>query len=116
MSNKLVYKKHILTRGISIISITLILIVWTVSTNLKWVDPVFLPTPQSVWKAFLELIRDGYKGASLSTHILNSLYRLFLALILAVFTAVPLGIFCGISKYILAIFIRLLNFTDHFLH
>jgi taurine transport system permease protein len=110
MITKFVYKKQVLTRGISIISITLILIIWTVSTNLKWVDPVFLPTPQSVWKAFLELIRDGYKGASLSTHILNSLYRLFLALILAFFTAVPLGIFCGISKYILAIFDPIIEF------
>jgi taurine transport system permease protein len=69
MVPKFVCKKQILTRGISMISITLILIIWTVSTNLKWLDPVFLPTPQSVWRAFLELIRDGYKGTSLSTHI-----------------------------------------------
>nr|WP_248893718.1 hypothetical protein [Bacillus methanolicus] len=56
MDPKLVHKKQVAIRGVSIISIALILIIWTVSTNLKWVDPIFLPTPQSVWKTFLELL------------------------------------------------------------
>ncbi|AIE61425.1 ABC transporter permease [Bacillus methanolicus] len=110
MDPKLVHKKQVAIRGVSIISIALILIIWTVSTNLKWVEPIFLPTPQSVWRTFLELVQDGYKGASLSTHILNSLYRLFISLILAIFTAVPLGILCGYSKYILAIFDPIIEF------
>jgi taurine transport system permease protein len=92
------------------ISIILILILWTVSTNLKWIDPLLLPTPQSVWTAFVELISDGYKGTPLSTHILESMYRLFLALILAFFTAVPLGMLCGMSRYVLAVFDPIVEF------
>ncbi|AIE59859.1 hypothetical protein [Bacillus methanolicus] len=44
----LVHKERVAISGVSTISIALILIIWTVSTNLKWVDPIFLPTPQSV--------------------------------------------------------------------
>ncbi|MGP3610630.1 ABC transporter permease [Anoxybacteroides rupiense] len=110
MGPRSTYKKHVLARGVSFISVAFILMIWTVSTHFKWVDPVFLPSPQSVWQTFLELLRDGYKGISLSSHILDSLYRLFIALILALFTAVPLGIFCGISKYVLAFFDPIIEF------
>jgi taurine transport system permease protein len=97
-------------RVVSVISISLLLIIWTMSTSLKWVDPIFLPSPQAVWTAFLDLVKEGYKGSSLSTHILDSLFRLFLSLILAFFTAVPLGILCGYSKYILAFFDPIIEF------
>lgn len=110
MRKKLMHKKRIPIRGVSFISISLLLIIWTMSTNLKWIDPIFLPSPQSVWKTFLDLVKEGYKETSLSTHILNSLYRLFLSLVLAFFTAVPLGILCGYSKYILAIFDPIIEF------
>jgi taurine transport system permease protein len=104
------HKKQVSVRGISVASIALLILLWTVSTNLRWVDPFFLPSPQSVWAAFLELIREGYKGSSLGTHALNSLCRLFWALVLAFFTAVPLGILCGYSKYILAVFDPIIEF------
>lgn len=103
-------KKQVHVRVISMASIALLMLIWTVSTNLRWIDPFFLPSPQSVWAAFLDLIWEGYKGSSLGTHVLNSLYRLFLALVLAFFTAVPLGILCGYSKYILAIFDPIIEF------
>ncbi|MED0658755.1 ABC transporter permease [Bacillus smithii] len=110
MVPKFVFKNHVLTRGISLICVILLFILWTVSTNLKWIDPLLLPTPQSVWTAFVELIRDGYKGTPLSTHILDSMYRLLFALILAFFTAVPLGMLCGMSRYILAVFDPIIEF------
>ncbi|WP_027409992.1 ABC transporter permease [Anoxybacteroides tepidamans] len=110
MFTTFIRNKQAPVRGVSAITIALILAIWTVSTNLKWIDPIFLPTPQSVWNAFLELIKNGYKGVPLHTHLINSLYRLFLALFLALLTAVPLGILCGISKYILAIFDPIIEF------
>ncbi|WP_446715566.1 ABC transporter permease [Bacillus sp. OTU530] len=110
MNEKLMYRGRISIRGVSVISVSLLCIIWAVSTNLKWVDPIFLPSPQAVWRAFLDLLTEGYKGASLNTHILNSLYRLSSSLVLAFFTAVPLGILCGYSKYILAIFDPIVEF------
>jgi taurine transport system permease protein len=103
-------KVVISTKWISAGTIIVLILLWTVVTNFKWIDPLFLPSPQSVWSAFVELIKDGYKGSSLGTHILSSLYRLFISLLIAFITAVPLGVLCGYSKYIRAIFDPMIEF------
>ncbi|WP_260507478.1 ABC transporter permease [Brevibacillus agri] len=104
------HKKILPVKAVSAVTLVMILLLWTVSTNFKWIDPLFLPTPQSVWFALLDLLQEGYKGSSLLEHIANSLNRLFLALILALVTAVPLGILCGYSKYFRAIFDPIVEF------
>lgn len=103
-------RKNLRFRCISLVSVFVLFMIWTVVTNLKWVDPYFIPKPQAVWSAFMVLITEGYKGASLLTHISNSMYRLFTALFLAIITAVPLGLLCGYSKYIRAIFDPIIEF------
>ncbi|WP_199313726.1 ABC transporter permease subunit [Leptolyngbya sp. FACHB-671] len=80
---------------ISLTSVLVILFVWYLTTALEWVDPLFLPTPLAVWSAFVEILRDGYKGSSLFFHIYQSMYRLGVALVLAIATAIPLGMLCG---------------------
>lgn len=89
-------------RVISLASILLILLLWSISTSLKWVNPLFLPSPASVWTAFLEILRDGYKGNPLIFHIYQSMYRLVVALFLAIITAIPLGMLCGFFRPIRA--------------
>ncbi|WP_445612368.1 ABC transporter permease subunit [Geobacillus sp. YF-1] len=103
-------RKSIITKIISLITIIFTLILWMVSTKLKWIDPVFLPSPQSLWKTFLDLCHNGYKDSSLGLHIMQSMYRLLVALLLAFVTAVPLGIVCGMNSYILAIFEPFIEF------
>jgi taurine transport system permease protein len=103
-------EKILPVKAVSAVTLVMILLLWTVSTNFKWIDPLFLPTPQSVWIALLDLLQEGYKGSSLLDHIANSLNRLFLALILALVMAVPLGILCGYSKYFRAIFDPIVEF------
>lgn len=110
MKNQTKLQQVLLPKVISVISIALLVILWEVSTSLKWVNPIFLPAPQSVFSTFMELLMDGYKGASLTTHISASLYRLFTSLVIAFLTAVPLGIMCGYSKYVLAIFDPIIEF------
>lgn len=81
--------------AISLASVLVILALWYLATALKWVDPLFLPAPAAVWSAFVEILRDGYKGSSLAFHIYQSMYRLGSALLLAIITAIPLGMLCG---------------------
>ncbi|HEY9639438.1 MAG TPA: ABC transporter permease subunit [Coleofasciculaceae cyanobacterium] len=71
---------------------------WSLATSLQWVSPLFLPSPISVGLAFLEILKEGYKGNSLLFHIAQSMYRLLLALLLAIVTAIPLGMLSGFSK------------------
>lgn len=89
-------------RIISLASVLVVLILWYISTSLNWVNPLFLPFPASVWSAFVEIVRTGYKDNSLIFHIAQSMYRLVVALLLAIVTAVPSGMLGGFSKHLRA--------------
>lgn len=97
-------------RIISLASVLVVLILWYISTSLKWVNPLFLPSPASVWSAFVEIVRTGYKDNSLIFHIAQSMYRLVVALLLAIMTAIPLGMLCGFSKHLRAALDPLIEF------
>lgn len=97
-------------RLISLSSVLLVLLLWSVATGLNWVDPLFLPSPASVWSAFVEILQDGYKGNPLIFHIYQSMYRLVVALLLAIATAIPLGMLCGFFSPIRAALDPLIEF------
>lgn len=95
---------------VSLISVAVVISLWVIGSELHWFNPVFLPPIGDVWSAFTEVLRDGYKGQTLFFHILSSMNRLFIALFLAFITAVPIGIICGSSKLVLAIFDPFIEF------
>lgn len=92
--------KAILTRErlISLTTVAIIFLAWTLVTTNELVSPLFLPSPMAVWNAFIDILQNGYKGNSLIFHIGESMYRLVLALVLAIVTAIPLGMLSGFSK------------------
>lgn len=97
-------------RIIGMATICLIFILWFWVSNFTNVSPLFLPTPQKVWETFITICRDGYKNSSLLTHIGSSLYRLLFAYILAVATAIPLGLLSGYFSKIHAMLEPIINF------
>jgi taurine transport system permease protein len=97
-------------KAISLASVVVVLLVWYTVTALKWVNPLFLPSPTAVWSAFIEILNNGYKGNSLGYHIFQSMLRLLTALIVAIATAIPLGMLCGFSKPIRAAFDPIIEF------
>ena len=101
---KLLVFKAIFTpeRLISLTTIAVVFLAWTLITKNKLVSPLFLPSPMAVWDAFIDIWQNGYKGNSLIFHIGESMYRLVLALVLAIVTAIPLGMLSGFFKPIRA--------------
>ncbi|GAB4216562.1 MAG: ABC transporter permease subunit [Synechococcales cyanobacterium] len=97
-------------RFVSAGSVLVILLLWVVITSLAWVNPLFVPSPDAVWTAGLDILRHGYKGISLGTHLLSSLSRLLVALIAALFTAIPLGLLSGFIPWVGAVFDPLIEF------
>ena len=89
-------------RVISLTTIAIVFLAWTLVTANKLVDPLFLPSPMAVWDAFIDIWQNGYKGNSLIFHIGESMYRLTVALLLAIVTAIPLGMLSGFAKPIRA--------------
>lgn len=89
--------------SISIVSVLIFFLVWQLTTYTGLINEVFLPTPKSIWKTFIQLVEEGYKGSSLLVHIGISMRRLFIALSLAIGIGVPLGLLAGTSRIVRAI-------------
>ena len=73
----------------------LLFLIWYLVTRFALVNSVLVPSPKAVWRAFIEVWRDGYAGYTFFQHIGISFYRLFLAMIFAIITGIPLGLLSG---------------------
>ena len=90
---------------ISILSITALFVLWWVATHFGWIRDLFLPTPEKVLKSFVDAWQGDIQGGKpLLEHFWWSLYRVFAAFVLAVMTAVPVGIAMGVSRIMRGIF------------
>lgn len=102
-------KKYSL-RLLSFTAILTVFIGWSIVSYFNLVNPLFVPSPLQLWDAFITILENGYKGNSLLAHILDSLYRLSIALVLALVTAIPLGLLSGYSPWVRAIFEPFIEF------
>ena len=100
-SAKKTFKFH--PRILSAGAVLTALLLWFLITGLGWVDPLFFPTPQSVWVSFVDILQNGYKGLPLIRHIGASMWRLAIAFVIALCSAVPLGLASGYFKPVQAI-------------
>lgn len=112
--------------GISVVTIVVILGAWWLITELELIRPLFLPGPELVFSKFLKISCydhymesflvfigartevpaecKGFSENALHQHILWSLYRVFSSFLLAVVTAIPIGIAMGMSRIARGVF------------
>lgn len=95
---------------ISVSVIVAIVAVWWIITALDMVEPLFLPSPASVWEAFTRTLTDGYRERGLLVHLGVSLQRLLAALAMAIILALPLGVLVGFNRRLEAAIEPLINF------
>ncbi|WP_207653589.1 ABC transporter permease [Clostridium peptidivorans] len=103
-------KKNIYEKILSIGTVLVILVIWFIATTLKWVDPKLVPSPQSVWTAFIDIMENGYKNYTLLEHLGASMERLIVAFVCAAIIAVPLGLASGYNSKIRALFEPIIEF------
>jgi len=103
-------KKRYVPFLVSLGAVAAFLGVWSAASHFGWVNPLFVPTPEKLGLAFAEIFEQGYKGSSIASHIFDSLYRLMAAFLLALVTAVPLGLLSGFSRNIRAVFEPFIEF------
>jgi taurine transport system permease protein len=89
---------------ISVVTVVVLVLGWTIVSNMGWIKPLFLPTPQAVFKMFWEYLTGVANDKPLAEHFLASMARVFAAFVLAVLTAVPVGIAMGMSRVARGIF------------
>ena len=87
-----------------------ILLAWYAVARFRLVSELFVPHPASVWQTFVEIATEGYRGGTLLHHLLDSLYRVVIGFLLAVVTAVPLGLAIGYSSKVQAVFDPIIEF------
>ena len=84
--------------GISIATVVVLIALWFAATNLGWIKPLFLPSPQAVLTQFMDYLTGAANDKPLWQHFLASMLRVTIAFWLAFITAVPLGIAMGMSR------------------
>ena len=83
----------------STLCVAVLALSWWTATHFHWLPPLFLPSPEAVWQAFLDAVHGRLQGGlPLSEHLLWSAIRVFGAFAIAVVTAVPVGIVMGVSR------------------
>jgi taurine transport system permease protein len=87
------------TAALSAASVAALALLWWLATHLHWLPPLFLPTPEAVWQAFVDAWQGRIQGGlPLSEHLAWSTLRVFGAFALAAATAIPVGILMGVSR------------------
>jgi len=93
--------------GSSVISVTtvaVLFLMWLAATNLGWIKPLFLPSPQAVFEKFISVATQGFANSTLLEHTMISLARVFGAFLIACATAIPIGVLMGVSRFARGIF------------
>ncbi len=73
-------------------------------TGVPLIEPLFLPSPQTVWERGIEVWNEEFSGADLLTHLDWSMWRVFAAFFLALALAVPVGLLMGVNRFARGIF------------
>ncbi|MEI2298917.1 ABC transporter permease subunit [Ensifer sp. MJa1] len=95
---------------ISFSTTVVIVALWFLVTESGWVKPLFLPSPLSVWDKFILALTDGVSNSTLIEHTLASIGRVFGAFLLALVTAVPIGILMGVNRVVRGLFDPIIEF------
>ncbi|MBV7520420.1 ABC transporter permease subunit [Ensifer sp. ENS12] len=97
--------------GLISFSTTLVIVaLWFLVTESGWVKPLFLPSPLAVWDKFMLALTDGVSNSTLIEHTLASISRVFGAFLLALVTAVPIGILMGVNRFVRGLFDPIIEF------
>ncbi len=75
-------------------SFAFFLILWSILTYGRFVDPLFLPSPGRVFQAGVDLFLE----LEFTTDILNSVYRVMMGFSIAAILGVPIGLIMGTFK------------------
>lgn len=95
---------------ISLLTALAFIALWLVVTEMGWIKPLFLPSPLAVWDKFVIALTEGVSNSTLAQHTLSSLGRVLGAFVLALVTAVPVGILMGVNRVVRGLFDPIIEF------
>src|ERR1700741_3721320 len=90
--------------SISVVTMLPLFLLWWLASHLRWVPPLFLPTPETVFTRLYESAFGELTDAPLAEHFGWSIFRVFSAFVAACVTAIPIGIAMGVSRIARGVF------------
>ncbi len=63
------------------------------------IEPIWMPSPEAVWKRFVEIFTSGYQGVTLGEHLGWSLLRVVAGFLVGSVIGIPLGYAMGLSGW-----------------
>jgi ABC-type nitrate/sulfonate/bicarbonate transport system permease component len=94
----------------SVAAVAAVIALWTVLSNFVYRDSLSLPSPQSLWWTFVDLVRDGYGNRPLIEHIGTSMGRALSGFALATLLSVVVGLVTGYSPAARSLFMPFIDF------
>ena len=92
------------TTLICAVTVVALVALWWLASHLRWLPPLFLPTPEVVFERLYESAAGELTDAPLAEHFGWSMFRVFTAFIAACLTAIPIGVAMGVSRVLRGIF------------
>ncbi len=89
--------------GLSLAAVVVALVGWLIVTEGGFVSEKVLPSPWAIAQELVVLLRQGYVGTPLYSHLLASLTRTFVGFACAGLLAVPTGLVIGYSPVLYAL-------------
>lgn len=93
--------------GVSVLTLA---VLWVLSTQYEWVNPIFWPHPGAVWDRFIEISSEGYRNFTLWEHIGWSVYRILMGFGFGCLVGIPLGFAMGLSRVMRGLFDPIVEF------
>ena len=81
-----------------------LLLLWYVSVEQNWVNPLLLPAPHSVWVALQDLYSSGELWSNLSVSLSRIIYGFSAGIVIAVILGLGMGLSKTIEAYVWPIF------------
>lgn len=94
----------------SIVSVTILMLLWFLSGAFELTDTTFLPTPASTWEKFVEVATEGYRNVTLWENVLASLLRVVYGFGLGCLFGIPIGLAMGLSNTLRGVFDPIVEF------
>lgn len=92
------------------VSVLVLGVLWVLSTEFAWVNPIFWPHPVAVLEQFGKIASEGYRNFTLWEHVGWSLYRILMGFGFGCLVGIPLGFAMGLSRVMRGLFDPIVEF------
>lgn len=94
----------------SLLVLAVLLGLWGLASIFGWINPIFWPPLDAVWRRLVQLATQGFRNAPLWEHVGISIYRVVSGVFYGTLVGIPLGFAMGLSPVARGLFDPVVEF------